>query len=123
MLVEQVKEFAALPPTSRNLFCLLKWVNRRLRCALITNGRVFMDKPSSAMRDLARRLLAASQTASDPRVHEAVLVNEKLRISLTRTAREVYHWVEGQRPMTTATRTKKMGHWCGGCHAGGCAVI
>lgn len=35
------------------------------------------------MRDLARRLLATSQTASDPHVHEAVLVNEKLRISLT----------------------------------------
>lgn len=38
------------------------------------------------MRDLARRLLAASQTASDPHVHEAVLVSEKLRISLTKFA-------------------------------------
>ncbi len=38
------------------------------------------------MRDLARRLLAASQTASDPHVHEGVLVNEKLRISLTEFA-------------------------------------
>ena len=45
-----------------------------------------MDTPSSSMRDLARRLLAASQTASDPHVHEAVLVSEKLRISLTRFA-------------------------------------
>ena len=38
------------------------------------------------MRDLARRLLAASQTASDPHVPEAVLVNEKLRMSLTQFA-------------------------------------
>ena len=41
------------------------------------------------MRDLARRLLAveaASQTATDPHVHEAVRVCEKLRISLTRFA-------------------------------------
>ena len=38
------------------------------------------------MRDLARRLLAASQTASGPHVHEAVVVSEKLRISLTRFA-------------------------------------
>ena len=38
------------------------------------------------MRDLARRLLAASQTASDPHVHEAVVVIEKLRISLTKFA-------------------------------------
>ena len=38
------------------------------------------------MRDLARRLLAASQTVSDPQVHEAVLVSDKLRISLTRFA-------------------------------------
>jgi hypothetical protein len=45
-----------------------------------------MDKPPPSMRDLARRLLAASQTASDPSVHEAVLVNEKLRISLTQFA-------------------------------------
>jgi hypothetical protein len=45
-----------------------------------------MDKASPAMRDLARRLLAASQTASDPHVQEAVLVNEKLRISLTQFA-------------------------------------
>ena len=38
------------------------------------------------MRDLARRLLAASQTAAGPHVHEAVLVSDKLRISLTRFA-------------------------------------
>src|ERR1700730_11578813 len=50
------------------------------------NGRVGMDKPSPSMRDLARRLLAASRTASDPPVHEAVLVNEKLRITLTQFA-------------------------------------
>ena len=44
-----------------------------------------MDKPSS-MQDLARRLLAASQTAADPHVHEAVVVIEKLRIILTKFA-------------------------------------
>ena len=41
------------------------------------------------MQALARRLLAveaASQTAADPHVHEAVRVCEKLRISLTRFA-------------------------------------
>ena len=38
------------------------------------------------MRDLARRLLAASRIVSDPQVHEAVLVSDKLRISLTRFA-------------------------------------
>ena len=38
------------------------------------------------MRDLARRLLAASQTATGPQVHEAVLVSERLRISLERFA-------------------------------------
>jgi hypothetical protein len=48
-----------------------------------------MDTPSPATRDLARRLLAveaASQSAADPRVHEAVRVCEKLRVSLTRFA-------------------------------------
>jgi hypothetical protein len=45
-----------------------------------------MDTPSPSMRDLARRLLAASQTAADLHVHEAVLVNEKLRITLTQFA-------------------------------------
>ena len=38
------------------------------------------------MRDLARRLLAAGQTVSNPPVHEAVLVSETLRTSLTRFA-------------------------------------
>ena len=38
------------------------------------------------MRDLARRLLAASQTASGSQIHEAVLVIEKLRITLTKFA-------------------------------------
>jgi hypothetical protein len=48
-----------------------------------------MDTPSPSIRDLARRLLAveaASQRAADPRVHEAVRVCEKLRVSLTRFA-------------------------------------
>ena len=48
-----------------------------------------MDMSSAPMRDLARRLLAveaASQSAADPHVHEAVRVCEKLRISLTRFA-------------------------------------
>jgi hypothetical protein len=45
-----------------------------------------MDKRSSSMRDLARRLLAASQTVGDPHVHEAVVVIEKLRIILTKFA-------------------------------------
>lgn len=38
------------------------------------------------MRELARILLAASQTDVDPRVHEAVLVSERLRTCLTRFA-------------------------------------
>jgi hypothetical protein len=38
------------------------------------------------MRELARRLLAASQTGSDPHMHEAVLVSERLRVSLTKFA-------------------------------------
>src|SRR5687768_17526425 len=48
-----------------------------------------MDAPSTSMRNLARRLLAveaATLSASDPQAQEAVLVNEKLRISLTRLA-------------------------------------
>jgi hypothetical protein len=45
-----------------------------------------MDKPSPSMRDLARRLLAASQTASGPHVHEATRVCGTLQISLTRFA-------------------------------------
>ena len=38
------------------------------------------------MRDLARKLLAASQTAADPHVHEAAVVIDKLRIILTKFA-------------------------------------
>jgi hypothetical protein len=48
-----------------------------------------MDTPSRSTRDLARRLLAveaASPSAAEPRVHEAVRVCEKLRVSLTRFA-------------------------------------
>ena len=48
-----------------------------------------MDTPSPSIRALARRLLAVeatSQSAADPRVHEAVRVCEKLRVSLTRFA-------------------------------------
>jgi hypothetical protein len=45
-----------------------------------------MDTPSSSLRALSRRLLAASQPVSGPYVHEAVLVSDKLRVSLTRFA-------------------------------------
>ncbi len=48
-----------------------------------------MDTPSPSIRDLARRLLAAEaaiQSAAEPRVHPAVRVCEKLRVSLTRFA-------------------------------------
>ncbi len=45
-----------------------------------------MDQPSPSMRDLARRLLAASRTASAAPVPEAVLLNEQLRLALTRFA-------------------------------------
>ena len=45
-----------------------------------------MDTTSSLMREFSRRLLAASQTASDQHLHEAVAVSEKLRIPLTRFA-------------------------------------
>jgi len=45
-----------------------------------------MDTPSSLMRELSRRLLAASQGASDSHVHEAEVVSERLRIPLTRFA-------------------------------------
>ena len=38
------------------------------------------------MQEWARRLLAASQTASDQHVHEAAVMSEKLRIPLTRFA-------------------------------------
>ena len=36
------------------------------------------------MRELSRRLLAASHTAADSHVHEAAVISEKLRIPLTR---------------------------------------
>ena len=45
-----------------------------------------MDSPSPSTRDLAQRLLAVSLTVSDPQVHEAVLVSDKLRTTLTRFA-------------------------------------
>ena len=38
------------------------------------------------MRDLARRLLAASQTGSSPHVHAAVVVSDKLQVALTKLA-------------------------------------
>ena len=43
-----------------------------------------MDTPSSPMRKLSRRLLAASQTTGESHVHEAAVITEKLRIPLTR---------------------------------------
>jgi hypothetical protein len=48
-----------------------------------------MDSPSPSIRDLARRLLAveaASQSANNSRIHEAVRVCEKLRVCLIRFA-------------------------------------
>ncbi len=45
-----------------------------------------MHTTASAMRDWARRLVLASKAASDPHVHEAVLVSDELRTSLTRFA-------------------------------------
>jgi hypothetical protein len=48
-----------------------------------------METPSNSLRALAQRLLAveaASKSTSEPPVHEAVRVCEKLRISLTRFA-------------------------------------
>lgn len=47
---------------------------------------ISMESPSISTRDLARRLLAASLTVSDNEVHGAVLVSDKLRISLIRFA-------------------------------------
>jgi hypothetical protein len=59
----------------------------RLACTKnLTDWCTYMDTPSSSMRDLARRLLAASQSASGPHVHEAVAVSERLRISLAKFA-------------------------------------
>ena len=45
-----------------------------------------MDTPSAPMRDLARRLLAANNVASGSQVDEAVVLIEKLRITLTKLA-------------------------------------
>jgi hypothetical protein len=45
-----------------------------------------METPSPAMRDLARRLLTATQIATEPRGQEVVVVNEKLRVVLTKFA-------------------------------------
>lgn len=45
-----------------------------------------MEMPAPSIRDLARKLLAASENAADSRAQKAVLVNEKLRIALTQFA-------------------------------------
>ena len=45
-----------------------------------------MDPPSESIRDLARRLLAANQIASGSQVDEAVVLIEKLRITLIKLA-------------------------------------
>ena len=45
-----------------------------------------MDSPSPSTRDLARQLLAASSIVSDHDVQGAVLVSDKMRISLTKFA-------------------------------------
>lgn len=45
-----------------------------------------MDTPSPSIRELARQLLASSQTAASPHANAAVLVSDGLRISLTRFA-------------------------------------
>ena len=45
-----------------------------------------METPFSSMQDLARRLLAASQTGSGPHVPEVVAVIERLQISLAKFA-------------------------------------
>lgn len=45
-----------------------------------------MDTPSSSIRKLSRRLLAASETTSDRHLHEAAVMTEKLRVPLTRFA-------------------------------------
>src|SRR5450631_406249 len=55
--------------------------------ANLSDSRTYMATPSSSMQDLARRLLAASQTAPGAlHVHEVVLVSERLRISLAKFA-------------------------------------
>lgn len=45
-----------------------------------------MDHPTSSLQELARRLVATSQSAAVPHVHEAVVVSERFRISLTKFA-------------------------------------
>jgi len=45
-----------------------------------------MDTPSPSTQDLARRLLAASQSASGPHIPDGVAVIETLRISLAKFA-------------------------------------
>ena len=58
----------------------------RFETRSLINLETNMDTPSPSTRDLARRLLAASKTASNPHVPEAVLVIETLRTSLTKFA-------------------------------------
>ncbi len=45
-----------------------------------------METLPSPLRDLARRMLAASQTGSDPHIPIAGIVIERLRVSLTKLA-------------------------------------
>ena len=45
-----------------------------------------MDTPTSSTRDLAKRLLAASQTGSDAHVSDVAAVIHRLRISLSKFA-------------------------------------
>lgn len=45
-----------------------------------------MDTPTSSTRDLAKRLLAASRTGSDPQVSDVAAVIQRLRISLSKFA-------------------------------------
>ncbi len=45
-----------------------------------------MESPSQSTRDLARRLLASSSIVSNQDVHAAVLVSDRLRISLMKFA-------------------------------------
>jgi hypothetical protein len=90
-LVEQVKDLAkGQAYFAHSLFPIIMCGLAPLGCVFNhANSRVVMDTPSPFIRDLARRLLAveaASQSAADPRVHEAVRVFEKLRVSLTRFA-------------------------------------
>jgi len=42
-----------------------------------------MSPPSPYSRDLARRLMTASRSASDPHVNDGAAVSERLRVSLT----------------------------------------